>query len=859
MADEEAPKFATAALMRFTPQNRLRRAANKGSSLAGVQSIVGALSSQSLARVIAVLKKSPAGRSSDDVKYVVKWLMKRRDTLKFFAHKPPELLEQLARYMHCITYAPGKTVFRQGDIGDRLYIIVEGRVGVFLKQQAEAGGANRKPQRGSQRRIRATAKEDESGGRGTPAAAPAHSAALGGQRDGGPDAADMAGAQPALVDRVRRSSEALLAAKVEIIEKRGGDASHVTDEPAAAGSLERSLIARRRWKMVGMGLVTGVRMARLAAAGRNENLTEVLDIGVGGLFGELALQDPRPRRRAATIKAKERSLLFTLDKDTFLRIGGGEGGALLRQPSGNLAQYHAFLSKLPLFAGLDDEAITRLTYGVHEWKAPRGTVVARANEKLSSLSIVSRGSCSITMPSPVAGQQPLVLGVVGPGECLGEKCVLLDQANDFTVVTNTETEFLTLPDTEFKRHRHLTERVIFETVLAKQEWHRERMHIVSEHRLRGAERRFQPLHPPHAARPIGRRMDPVDAARDHQPKHVYRTLERLTDDDFVSTTPRATGRPSTAAASPSRGLRGGRARAPRLGTSAQKDTTVGEAAAAPGPGSGLARVEQSRSSTAPAGARRRPAAGSVAADRSLQPTAAALSTSAIGQQGPVDDLVRRDVVQSVLPTRGGEQPPRLAWSKDARLRAAALSTGGPAVDSSGSSGEEDAAYDGRNSVRSRGSNSSAVRSSEFIAAMQEATDTGGSPEKTLFGDEAVQSVPRPSSPQGTSRRPRTSGTNSRGSAQGGRKRPQRSGRLAARKERSWDQIIASEQRIERQSELQRIDKLIGRSRNLVSGRPTMYDWESEVQSLQGDARYDRITAQPLRRKAVKKFVGGRKR
>mmetsp|Transcript_8375 Transcript_8375/g.29773 ORF Transcript_8375/g.29773 Transcript_8375/m.29773 type:complete len:811 (-) Transcript_8375:72-2504(-) len=804
-------------LGRVSPKSRLRRALQTTKTATAASTIVGTLASSTLQKVVAVLSKSPAGRSSDEIKYVVKFLVKRREELKFFAHKSPEILEQLARHLAVSTYNPGVTVFRQGEVGDKLYVVVEGSVGVYLKKDSEAS-LTRRHSKGHHTKPRRRASSHDRDSAATVMT---------------PEMAEAAEAERvAQLERaVRRSSEALNKARRSISEAAphrhsvvGSGVSPGAGSPIM-GSLQRSMMAKKRWKKAG-GILFGVRMAKMVSAGKAEPLTEVLEVEKGQCFGEMALQDPRPTRRAATVKAKEKTICFTLDKDTYLRIGGP--GAL-QQTSGNLADYHRFIKSLPLFAGLEPEALVRLTYGIHEWTAPRGTVVAKSGEKLTGLSIVRSGSCSILVPSPIRGQAPLVLGVVGTGECLGEKCVLLDQDNDFTVVTDTETLFLTVPDAEFKRHRTATEAAIFETVLAKQDWHLGRMQLLHEQRRKQMEGLPVPLMPPHAVRPIGRPVPAFALNRTHEPRHVPRTLDRLglgedaaaDDDDAADAGPALDGRPFTAAAA--------------VGPSARAEAS---AASARGGGSGQPAASPphgydalpARALTAPAGARR-PARAATGGD--------------VAEAAPRLNLA---------PTRPGEPVPmRAAWAAEDASRAAASAGSGARDAESGdargdsSSGEESAAVAAADSARST---SSAVAPTDFFAAMQAAAAGGGSVEEQLFRDAGGPGGAAAGSRRG-SRRASAGPTAAAGGGGGGGKRKN--------KQMSWDQVIAAEERAARQAELARMDKLVGHSRRLIVDRPPTYDWEREVQPLRGDFRYDRITAQPLRRKAIKKFVGGRKR
>ncbi|MEP7169412.1 MAG: cyclic nucleotide-binding domain-containing protein, partial [Bacteroidota bacterium] len=48
--------------------------------------------------------------------------------VKIFSHIPPEIIERLAQKMDVIIYKAEEPVFRKGDQGDCIYIIIEGKV-----------------------------------------------------------------------------------------------------------------------------------------------------------------------------------------------------------------------------------------------------------------------------------------------------------------------------------------------------------------------------------------------------------------------------------------------------------------------------------------------------------------------------------------------------------------------------------------------------------------------------------------------------------------------------------------------------------------------------------------------------------
>ncbi len=52
-------------------------------------------------------------------------------TVSFFSHLDTQYLEELARYCRETVYKPGELIFREGDIADRFFILMEGQVEVW--------------------------------------------------------------------------------------------------------------------------------------------------------------------------------------------------------------------------------------------------------------------------------------------------------------------------------------------------------------------------------------------------------------------------------------------------------------------------------------------------------------------------------------------------------------------------------------------------------------------------------------------------------------------------------------------------------------------------------------------------------
>ena len=82
--------------------------------------------------LIAALNKPVEARSSKDIEL----LMPLLQNLKFFKDldMKPEELSQVSRHLKHECMTDDTVVFWQGDYGDKLYIIIEGKVGVNISK-----------------------------------------------------------------------------------------------------------------------------------------------------------------------------------------------------------------------------------------------------------------------------------------------------------------------------------------------------------------------------------------------------------------------------------------------------------------------------------------------------------------------------------------------------------------------------------------------------------------------------------------------------------------------------------------------------------------------------------------------------
>lgn len=84
-----------------------------------------------------------------------------------------------------------------------------------------------------------------------------------------------------------------------------------------------------------------------------------------------------------------------------------------------------FLTRLPLFKGLPDETIDRLTKGVTEIEAPRRTIVANKGDVCDGLHIILFGQVKLAVPTPKGHEK--VIRIAGPRDTFGESEMFLNQ------------------------------------------------------------------------------------------------------------------------------------------------------------------------------------------------------------------------------------------------------------------------------------------------------------------------------------------------------------------------------------------------------------------------------------------------
>lgn len=86
-----------------------------------------------LDQAMQLLKLDPTERTEDDVEDLVIWIQNMESTKKTFGTLPDDIIHQVMRQARCSTINEGEFVFEQGDVGSLFYVILEGKVHVYVR------------------------------------------------------------------------------------------------------------------------------------------------------------------------------------------------------------------------------------------------------------------------------------------------------------------------------------------------------------------------------------------------------------------------------------------------------------------------------------------------------------------------------------------------------------------------------------------------------------------------------------------------------------------------------------------------------------------------------------------------------
>jgi CRP-like cAMP-binding protein len=204
---------------------------------------------------------------------------------------------------------PGETIVRQGDVVDRLYVIVSGRVSIWGRNETPTGGGDDDDGGGG-------AGEGKAGGNGNAAARRGSSSRMkkwrssgsrGGSRgggDGGGVGDDGSGRQKSMADRMQGGLKRALSGMIRT-SSTSSNASTVSSS-AAAGRARRSSTGRLSIDATPLHFGT-------SASGGGSEVKQIGTMGQNDYFGTESMVVNMPVSN--TIKADERCLCLTLKRD----------------------------------------------------------------------------------------------------------------------------------------------------------------------------------------------------------------------------------------------------------------------------------------------------------------------------------------------------------------------------------------------------------------------------------------------------------------------------------------------------------------------------------------------------------------
>jgi len=100
------------------------------------------------------------------------------------------------------------------------------------------------------------------------------------------------------------------------------------------------------------------------------------------------------------------------------------------------------LLRLPLFVGLDPEALARITAGAEEVGLPSGTVIYRQGDPCKGLYVVVQGQVKLALQASQGAEK--VVELIGPGGCIGETAIMRGCPHVLTAETIVETRLVHL-------------------------------------------------------------------------------------------------------------------------------------------------------------------------------------------------------------------------------------------------------------------------------------------------------------------------------------------------------------------------------------------------------------------------------
>ena len=164
-----------------------------------------------------------------------------------------------------------------------------------------------------------------------------------------------------------------------------------------------------------------------------------MDYQSGDVFGELALMYNAPR--AASIKAKENSTLFSLDRDTFNAI-------VKRNAILNREKYNDFLNKVEILQTLNGYEKDKVADCLQQDRFEQGSVIIKEGEEGKRFYFIMEGQAEALKGSL---EQNNVVFEYKQNDYFGELALLGDNKRQATVRAKTDLIVASLDTDAFKR------------------------------------------------------------------------------------------------------------------------------------------------------------------------------------------------------------------------------------------------------------------------------------------------------------------------------------------------------------------------------------------------------------------------
>lgn len=149
---------------------------------------------------------------------------------------------------------------------------------------------------------------------------------------------------------------------------------------------------------------------------------KVLELGSGGMFGELALLYNAPR--AATVTATTAAKLWYLDAASFQIM-------LSTAESAKIFEHETFLSEIDIFKGLTKYEIEELSDKLQAEEFDDGDVIVKQGDEGDKFYLIQDGEAKVFMAGP-SGETEIGY-YQNPGEFFGEIAILTNSARAATV------------------------------------------------------------------------------------------------------------------------------------------------------------------------------------------------------------------------------------------------------------------------------------------------------------------------------------------------------------------------------------------------------------------------------------------